>query len=138
MTQPISEFSGDEFVSVTVDLETGKTGKFFNISVDQDTEVPPEGHHLMKYNRIPFEISAYRLSLDNFDAVKAWCGGNKLTITKAATVPQTDEVRLEVPVWHPSAGQSGNARVGDWVTKTPKGFKIYTNRAFRLTFAPAK
>ncbi len=48
--------------------------------------------------------------------------------------PYTDKKHISVPVKRPLNRRQTTAFVGDWVLKANKGFKVYTDKAFKENF----
>lgn len=82
--------------------------------------------------RKPLFVDAVRITGANFDDVATWCQGEI----------RQDEVRgketgkkfIHVRVHNPKHARQTKAFVGDWILYTDRGYKIYTNRAFKESF----
>jgi hypothetical protein len=79
-----------------------------------------------RYVRKPVYVDAIRVTDDNMETLKDWCSG---------------EIRSDPPAWYiavdvhtPKNERQTKAYVGDWLLSTDKGFKIYTDKAFRENF----
>lgn len=83
------------------------------------------------YSRKPLVVEAIRVSADNLEAISAWCGG---TVVRVENETKKDRTYISVDVINPVKKALTRAHVGDWVLKSNKGFKIYTNNAFRNSF----
>jgi hypothetical protein len=87
-----------------------------------------------KYIRKPLFVDAVRVTTTNFDDIAAWCQGEI----------QTDEVPgsgttkkfIKVRVHNPKNPRQTKAFIGDWLLYTERGYKVYTNKAFRAAFDP--
>src|SRR5688500_11276036 len=80
-----------------------------------------------KYVRKPFEIDAVQVTEENFSQVAEWSGGE--------TVQDADNAQyIKVKVHHPLNTRQTRAYVGDWVLSSRKGFKVYTDTAFKSNF----
>lgn len=85
---------------------------------------------ISKYNRSPFQIEAVQVTEENIQEVAAWCEGEvKLQEKKGSR-----EQYILVKVHRPLNEKHKMAFVGDWVTKSETGYKVYTDRAFSNTF----
>lgn len=83
--------------------------------------------NILKYNRKSFPVDAIQVTSENMTEVAEWCKG---TIND-------EGVYISVDVKNPLTTKQTQAFVGDWVLKAPKGFKVYTDRAFSKNFEPA-
>jgi hypothetical protein len=84
-----------------------------------------------KFIRKPLIVEAVRLTNANFDAVAEWCQGEVATAREGR---QSGKKYIKVRVHNPKHPRQTQAFVGDWLLYTEKGYKIYTNKAFRLSF----
>lgn len=84
--------------------------------------------NIEKYVRKPFYVDAVQVDVDNMEEISDWCGGTLFTNT------DTGSSHIQVPVIHPIPERQTYARVGDWVLSSPKGYKVYTDRAFQKGF----
>jgi hypothetical protein len=84
-----------------------------------------------KYIRKPLIVESVRLTNANFDAVVAWCQGEVATAKEGR---QAGKKFIKVRVHNPKHPRQTQAFVGDWLLYTEKGYKIYTNKAFNLSF----
>jgi hypothetical protein len=83
------------------------------------------------YVRKPFEVKAVRVTEENMDDVADWCSGKLRTNS------------YNVPYIHVDVRPFVNARqtkafVGDWILFAARGFKVYTDKAFRASFVPVE
>lgn len=83
-----------------------------------------------KYARTTFYVEAIQVTLDNFDDVAKWCGGDKKLEKRGQVITQF----IEVPVNNPLSDKQKWAYVGNWVLKAGTGFKVYTHKAFQACF----
>lgn len=92
--------------------------------------------HPKTYIRKPFPVQAERVTNQNMNQVALWCGGELKGLGE-------HDGRwgpfIEVDVVNPDANKprQSQAFVGDWVLKSDKGFKVYTNRSFEKSFDSA-
>lgn len=82
-----------------------------------------------EFQRRTFKVQAMPVTSDNIDQIATWCKG---------TVLQKDGVPfIKVNVNRPQNERQTQAFVGDWVVSA-KGFKVYTDSAFRASFERSK
>ena len=94
---------------------------------------------LREFVRKPFPVKAVQVTADNMAEVARWCGGQVLTITKegeAGDGPLPARSFVRVPVFQARNDRQQQAYIGDWVLEAERGFKVYTNSAFRNHFEP--
>lgn len=87
-----------------------------------------------KFIRKPFDIEAIRVTDGNLEAVAEWCKGSVETESNGGG---RFTKFVKVDVHHPLTDRQTQAFVGDWVLFSGKGYKVYTNKAFRENFDPA-
>lgn len=85
-----------------------------------------------QYIRKPLYVDAVRVTAANFDEIVAWCQGE----IQQDEVPGegTGKQYIKVRVHSPKNPRQTKAFVGDWLLYTPRGYKIYTNKAFHALF----
>jgi hypothetical protein len=83
------------------------------------------------YIRKPLYVDAVRVTEENFDDIALWCQGDILTEVSPG---QNTKRYIKVRVVNPKMPRQTQAFVGDWILYTERGYKVYTNRAFRLAF----
>lgn len=66
----------------------------------------------MRYRKKPIEIEARELSLEDFEAVKSWCGGSELYLLSTKVIRGLSILTLEGAM---------SAEIGDWIIKGIKG-----------------
>jgi len=83
-----------------------------------------------KFTRKSFDVDAVQVTEENFDEVAKWCQGE--------IVPETENTKkhIKVRVIQVINDRQTQAYVGDWVLYSGRGYKIYTNNAFRRSFTP--
>lgn len=81
-----------------------------------------------KYLRKSIEIDAVQVTSENIAEVAEWCNGQVIDQDG-----QTDS-HIKVDVHRPLSLRQTQAFVGDWILGSPKGFKVYTDNAFRSNF----
>ena len=81
-----------------------------------------------KFVRKPFYVDAVRVNQHNIEDVAKWCGGT--IINK----PDGRFAHIKVDTFRPSNERQTQAHIGNWVLRTPDGYKVYTTKAFDFTF----
>jgi hypothetical protein len=92
-----------------------------------------------KYARTTFYVEAIRITLENFEDVAKWCGGETKLEKRGPDRSGTRNLTqfIEVPVNNPLSDKQKWAYVGNWVLKAGTGFKVYTDKAFQACFYKA-
>lgn len=85
-----------------------------------------------KYVRRPLYVDAVRVTHENFEDLAVWCQGD---IGVVEAHPDTKFIRIRVH--NPQSPRQTRAFVGDWILYTERGYKIYTDKAFRENFSLA-
>ena len=94
-----------------------------------------------RYVRKALYVEAVQVTAANFAEVARWCQGDigdtrSNEIKSLAEVedidPETQYIRIRVH--NPQSVRQTKAFVGDWILYTDKGYKIYTERAFKDNF----
>lgn len=90
-----------------------------------------------KYVRKPLLVDAVQVTADNFAEIAAWCQGT-ITASDGSQVHTLDPSTqyIHVRVHNPVNVRQSKAFVGDWILYTDRGYKIYTNKAFKGSFEP--
>jgi hypothetical protein len=91
------------------------------------------GVETQRYIRKPLYVDAVRVTAQNFDDIVAWCQGE----VDSEEVPPgsgTQKKFIKVRVHHPKNPRQTKAFIGDWVLYTERGYKVYTNKPFRMAF----
>lgn len=83
-----------------------------------------------KFIRKPFEIEAVQVTAENMEEVAAWCTGLIQNEPKGHYI--------KVQVHYPLTPRQTKAFVGDWVLKSKKGYKVYTDSAFQTSFVTSE
>jgi len=87
-----------------------------------------------QFVRKPIYVDAVRVTKDNFDEIVAWCQGEKRETQPSGKGPGKPYIRIRAH--NPINSRQTKAFVGDWILYTERGYKIYTNKAFKLAFNP--
>lgn len=91
-----------------------------------------------RYVRKPLYVEAVQVTAENFEEVCKWCMGdlnNNDGSEVDKTLPadsSTQHIRLRVH--NPVSQRQTKAFVGDWILYTERGYKIYTEKAFKENF----
>jgi len=86
-----------------------------------------------RYIRKPLHVDAVRITGRNIDEVAAWCQGEVLW-EETPGGNGTGKKYIRVRVHQPKNVRQTKAFVGDWLLYTDKGYKVYTHKAFQLSF----
>lgn len=88
-----------------------------------------------KHTRRPFNVEAVKVTAENMEQVAKWCRGQ--VRSSAGPGGRNPQRYIKVPVKIPLTTRQTQAYAGDWVVialDKPKGFKVYTPKAFASTF----
>lgn len=90
------------------------------------------GVNTQRFIRKPLFVDAVRVSANNFDEVVGWCQGE----VETDEVPGTGTTKkyIKVRVHNPKNVRQTKAFINDWILYTERGYKVYTNKAFRAAF----
>lgn len=88
---------------------------------------------IRKFARNPFEVEAVKVTDENMQEVAEWCGGD----VRRATPRSGSDVKayVKVPAHNPLNEKQKRAFEGDWVLRSPAGFKVYTDHAMVKSFS---
>jgi hypothetical protein len=96
-----------------------------------------------KYIRKPLYVDAVQITKENFSALADWCQaevrtnvGDELIDRKNGVDPESHHLRIRVH--NPKNIRQTKGFVGDWVLYTDRGYKIYTQKAFKASFEVAE
>lgn len=87
----------------------------------------------IKYVRKPLFVDAIKVTEENFDEIAKWCDGDIVTNTDPDGY---DYIRVRVV--NPKSPRQTKAYVGDWLLYTERGYKVYTDKAFKKQFDRAE
>lgn len=89
----------------------------------------------VKYVRKPLYVQAIQVSEENFAEAAAWAHG-KITASDGSSVNTVDPHTqyIHVRVHNPINPKQTKAYIGDWILYTDRGYKIYTDKAFKSVF----
>lgn len=92
-----------------------------------------------QYIRKPLYVDAVQITLENFVDIAKWCHGeikdynDKPLVGAEAENPLTERY-IHVRVHNPKSIRQSKGFIGDWVLYTERGYKVYTQKAFRNSF----
>lgn len=97
-----------------------------------------------RYVRKPLYVEAVQVTNDNFADVLRWCQGDiGLIDGSEIATPQISDTDIDptkhyirIRVHNPQSVRQTKAFVGDWILYTDRGYKIYTEKAFKDNFEP--
>lgn len=78
------------------------------------------------YFRRAFSVEAVQVTDETFDEVAEWCVGEKHADPAGRYI--------KVQVHKPMSPRQTKAYIGDWLLKSDRGFKVYTDKAFKNGF----
>src|SRR3954462_6357296 len=99
--------------------------------------------HTKKYVRKALYVDAVQIAEENFAELAEWCQGEirsnddeELILTDGNSVdPKGHHIRVRVH--NPKNLRQTKGFVGDWILYTERGYKVYTQKAFKASFKPA-
>lgn len=89
---------------------------------------------IKNFSRKSFDVEGVQVTHENLSEVAEWCGGKLLQEYGGEAASEY----IKVNVRHPLNMRQTRAYAGDWVLKTARGFKVYTNDALDSSFEPKK
>lgn len=95
-----------------------------------------------RFIRKPLYVDAVHITTENFGDVAKWCQGE--VRTNNGDEPVSDDninpgaTYIHVRVHNPKNTRQTKAYVGDWILYTERGYKVYTQKAFRNSFDEVK
>lgn len=84
-----------------------------------------------QYTRKPFTIEAVQVTSESLSDLAVWCNGSVMLDDKGHNY-------IKVKVTSPQTPKQTMAYPGDWLLASRNGYKVYTDRAFKKNFIPAK
>ena len=88
-----------------------------------------------KYVRKPLYVEAVQVTPENFSQIAEWCGGE---VVEESPTKNGRGNYIKVRVTNPMNARQSQAFVGDWILYTPRGYKVYTPKAFHNSFVPVE
>lgn len=85
-----------------------------------------------EFRRKSFNVQAVQVQPDNMKDVAKWCGGQ--IMDDGEKEGHLSREYIKVRVAYPINERQTQAYLGDWVLKSGKSFKVYTNSAFEKSF----
>lgn len=101
----------------------------YGLTIDLSNEKKESKMDIQKFVRKPFAVRAVQVTVENINEVATWSEGTVL-----GTGTSNEHIKIDVK--HALNDRQREAHVGDWVLNTKKGFKVYTDRAFKANFQP--
>lgn len=89
-----------------------------------------------KFLRKSFPVDAVQVSPENIEEVAKWCAGEIKHDGEKEGHLSRDYISVRVA--YPINPRQTQAYFGDWVLKSGKSFKVYTNSAFEKSFVVAE
>jgi hypothetical protein len=95
-----------------------------------------------KYIRKPLYVDAVQITENNFSDLARWCQGEMRTIdgddlTANLNGANPNAHYIRVRVHNPKNIRQTKGYVGDWILYTDRGYKVYTQKAFKASFDKA-
>lgn len=84
------------------------------------------------YVRNPLYVEAVQVTKENFEELASWCQGE--IVEPLAPSGKYYERHIQVRVTNPMNPRQAQARIGDWILTSDRGYKIYTPKAFANSF----
>jgi hypothetical protein len=96
-----------------------------------------------KYVRKALYVDAVQITAENFAELARWCQGEIRTSDGDELVNSDNGVNpnghyIRVRVHNPKNIRQTKGFVGDWILYTERGYKIYTQKAFKASFEKAE
>lgn len=85
-----------------------------------------------QFVRKSFPVEAVQVTPDNMKDVAKWCVGQ--IMSDGEKEGHLSREYIKVRVAYPINERQTQAFLGDWVLKSGKSFKVYTNSAFEKSF----
>jgi len=85
-----------------------------------------------KFLRKSFPVDAVQVDPTNMKDVAKWCGGK--IMDDGEKEGHLSREYIKVRVAYPVGDRQTQAYLGDWVLKSGRSFKVYTNSAFQKSF----
>lgn len=82
---------------------------------------------LQQFTRKPLVVEGVQVTEENFQEVAEWCNGGSYNEPKGKYI--------KVDVQNPLTPRQTKAFVGDWVLKSNRGFKVYTETGLKNAFS---
>lgn len=101
----------------------------YGLTIDLSNEKKESKMDIQKFVRRSFAVKGVQVTIENVNEVAEWAEG----------VVQFDDINhskffIKINVKHALNERQTQAHVGDWVLSTKKGYKVYTDRAFKANF----
>ena len=95
-----------------------------------------------KYIRKALYVDAIQITEDNLQDLAIWCQGELRTNTGEELIESLNGANpnahhIRVRVHNPKNIRQTKGYVGDWILYTERGYKVYTQKAFKASFEVA-
>jgi hypothetical protein len=96
-----------------------------------------------KYIRKALYVDAVQITEENFSDLAAWCQGEIRTNSEEELIEKLNGANpnahhIRVRVHNPKNIRQTKGFVGDWILYTDRGYKVYTQKAFKAAFEKAE
>jgi hypothetical protein len=94
-----------------------------------------------KYVRKPLYVEAIQITRKNFEDLAKWCQGEIYHRDNHEKIEpdegfDSDGMYIRIRVHNPKSIRQTQGFVGDWILYTERGYKVYTQKAFKASFEP--
>lgn len=100
----------------------------YGLTIDLSNEKKESKMEIEKFVRRSFAVKGVQVTVENINEVAAWAEG------AVVSDPLDNPIFIKINVKHALNERQTQAHVGDWVLSTKKGYKVYTDRAFKANF----
>lgn len=95
-----------------------------------------------KFIRKPLYVDAVQITERNFSDLARWCQGEIRTTDGDELIDKLNGANpnahyIRVRVHNPKNIRQTKGYVGDWILYTDRGYKVYTQKAFKASFDKA-
>lgn len=94
-----------------------------------------EPMHTSKFARKSFQVEGVQVTAENINEVAEWCGGD---IRYRRNSKSPEDMYIRVNVTRPLNERQKRAYLGNWVLKSDRGWKVFTENAFHASFDEVK
>ena len=86
---------------------------------------------ITKFARKSFQVEGVQVTAENINEVAEWCGGD-IRYRRGNKTPE--DMYIYVNVVRPLNERQKRAYLGNWVLKSDRGWKVFTENAFNESF----
>lgn len=86
-----------------------------------------------RYVKKPLFVEAVQVTRSNFSSVVKWCDG-KVKTERPDHNDKPNQKYIKLQTHNPINTRQTKAYIGDWILKTDRGVKVYTQKAFTESF----